>query len=566
MKFLRSLFYSFSGLISKLPGFSKQKNSLAFLNGAQFLGVLNDNIFKLVLVFLMIETLGKNSASSILSAAGAIYVIPFLLFSSAAGILADKFSKQRLLVAMKAAEIIIMVLALFAFGMRSQWGSFTLLFLLSTHSAMFGPSKYGIIPELVPKEGVSRANGLVTSFTYLAMIVGTFLASFLTDITNHNFMFVVSFCLLVAMSGFICAFGIKKTPSQGSKKKLNPFFISEIYQTLRFCNEKKHMLPAIYGAAYFLFLGAFTQLNIIPYGMQSLGLSDVAGGYLFLSTALGIALGSYLAGKASRKRVELGLSCFACFAMSLLFILLSIFSHHLFFVIICLVLVGICGGAFIVPCETFMQVNSPDEKRGQVIAAANFLSFSGVLLASFTLFFFSQVLGLSSAQGFFAVALLSLVVAILLIMRIADLSLSYFSRKILHLFFKVKAEHFELLGKNPKAILILKNATKLDAWLLLGILPETRFMVREIKPSLWSRFFYNVTSVPPEEKLETYATYLKENERACLFLKDGTLPEIPPKTPSLASLLKVRTAPAITVTFVRSGVSTVITFTEPASP
>lgn len=559
--FLRSRFYAFNHLMSKLPGFSKQQHSLSFLNIAQFLGVLNDNIFKLVMVFLLIETLGQEKASSILSAVGAIYVIPFLLFSSAAGILADRFSKQRLLVAMKAAEIVIMGLALFAFGWRMAWASYTLLFFLSMHSAMFGPSKYGIIPELVSKEKISRANGSVTAFTYLAMILGTFLASFLTDVTGHNFVLIAGFCLLIAVGGFISAFGIKRTPAQGSQKKLNPFFISEIWETLRFCRKKKHLLPSIFGSSFFLFLGAFIQLNIIPYAMQSLGLTEVAGGYLFLSTALGIAFGSFLAGKASRKRIELGLPCFAGIVMSVVLLLLALFSHHLIFVIICLMLLGICGGTFIVPCDSFLQVNSPDEKRGQVIAASNFLSFAGVLIASVTLFFFSEVLEIRSATGFGLIAAVTLIISIVFTLRLSDLSLPYFSRKILKPLYSVKGQHLELLDKHPKAMLLLSDPTKLERLLFLAICPDIRFFLIEQNPSLWSRLFYNVTSVRPEEKIEHYAAYLKENERGCLLIKNGNFPKLPEKSSVLKKLLLTAQPPEFLFSRVeRNGLSTLIRF------
>lgn len=517
--FISSFFHVLNRSISKLPGFATQKNSVAFLNCAQFLGVLNDNIYKLVMVFLLIESLGSDHASSILSAAGAIYVIPFLLFSSIAGIIADRFSKQRLLVGMKAAEIFIMILALFAFGFKSEWASYTLLFFLSTHSALFGPSKYGIIPELVSKEQVSKTNGLITSFTYLAMILGTFLASFLTDISGHNFVLIAGVCLLIAISGFISAFGIKRTPSQGSEKKLSLFFVSEIYQTLKFCRQKKHLLSAIFGAAFFLFLGAFTQLNIIPFAIQSLNLSDIAGGYLFLSTALGIAFGAYLAGKASRKRIELGLSCFSGVVMSLFLLLLSLFSHHLYFVIFCLVMVGICGGTFIVPFESFIQVASPDEKRGQVIAANNFLSFSGVLLASFTLFFFSQILGIKSAGGFAIVGIATFIFSCLLILRLGDLSLPYFARKVINPFYRVKLANQELLNATSEPLLILSNPTKMDILLLLVALPDLRFFLIEEKASFWS-LFYNFTSISSKEDTTSLLSFLKEGERGCLISKE----------------------------------------------
>jgi acyl-[acyl-carrier-protein]-phospholipid O-acyltransferase/long-chain-fatty-acid--[acyl-carrier-protein] ligase len=534
--FFRSRFHTLNRWISKLPGFSKQKNSIAFLNVAQFLGVLNDNIFKLVMVFLLIESLGHDKASNILSAAGAIYVIPFLLFSSAAGILADRFSKQRLLVAMKGAEIIIMTLALFIFGWRSEWGSYTLLFFLSMHSALFGPSKYGIIPELVSKENVPRANGLITSFTYLAMILGTFLASFLTDITNYNFVLIAGFCLLVALSGFISAFGIRRTPSQGSNKRLNPFFISEIYQTLKFCRQKKHLLPAIFSAAFFLFLGAFTQLNIIPFAMQSLKLSEVAGGYLFLSTALGIAFGAYLGGRISRKKVELGLSCVTGAFMSVLLFLLALFPHNLYFVIFCLILLGICGGIFIVPFESFIQIASPDEKRGQVIAAGNFLSFSGVLIASFALFFFSQVLEITSAIGFALVGVITLIVAGILFFRLADYTLPYLTKKLLLPFCRVKINNFEVVEKSSNALLMVPDASFSEACLLLPIVPGIRLFVIEQTPSLWN-LFYNISSIKPDTTQEEIYSLLKEGERGCVLIKEGLTLETSKKTSFFKGLL-----------------------------
>ena len=120
---------------------------------------------------------------------------------------------------MKLAEILLMALAIVAFSTKSIWGCYTLLFFLSTHSAMFGPSKYGIIAELVPSDYVSRANRIITSFTYLAIITGTFLASFLTEITDHRFVLIAIFCLVVALAGFVSSLAIKPTPRKTPKQK-----------------------------------------------------------------------------------------------------------------------------------------------------------------------------------------------------------------------------------------------------------------------------------------------------------------------------------------------------------
>lgn len=508
------------------------KHSLGFLNITQFLGVINDNVFKFVMAFLLIDTLGHSEASSILSATGAIYVIPFLLFSSSAGILADRFSKQKLLVFMKIAEILLMILAIFAFANKSVWGCFSLLFVMSTHSAIFGPSKYGIIPELVPSDAVSRANGLITSFTYLAIIVGTFLASFLTEITNRHFVLIAIFCLLVAIGGFFSALAVKPTPAQGSTKKINFFFIREIFRTLKYTLGIRHLLPAIFGSAFFLMVGAFTQLNIIPFAMQSLNLSEVAGGYLFLATALGIALGSFLAGKASRKRIELGLSCLAGIGIALLFVFLAFFSDSLFMVILSLAGIGILGGAFIVPFDTFIQVNSDHGMRGQTIGAANFISFAGVLLASFALYFFNQVCGFSSATSFAIMGLLTLAVSIVFTLRLSDLSLPFFSRKIYSHFCHFRRPWTEEIEKSGNAILILEEASWNRALLLAGCLPNIHFLIPE-ESKHWHRhlsLFYSFHKIPSEkttdEILSTAKRYLDQGLIPCVIW-DGVLTEKP---------------------------------------
>lgn len=368
-----------------------------------------------------------------------------------------------------------MGLAIFAFHAKVAWGCYSLLFLLSTHSALFGPSKYGIIAELVPADAIPKANGLITSFTYLAIIVGTFLASFLTEITNRHFVFIALFCWLVAFVGFLSALCIKKTFAQGSNKKINWFFVREIYHTLVFCKSRRHLLPAIFGAAYFLFLGAFTQLNIIPFALQSLHLQEVSGGYLFLSTALGIAFGAYVVGKALKKRVELGLPCLAGLGLSLLFVLLWIFSASLVKVVILLIATGILGGIFTVPFDSFIQIYSPNEKRGQVIGASNFLSFLGVLLASFALYLFSHILHFSSASGFAAVGILTAIVSLILCIRLSDMTIPYLSKKILYPLCKFHPPAID--EKSPRTLILLPEGSWKEALLLSGAIPNLHFYI-----------------------------------------------------------------------------------------
>ncbi|MBS0649304.1 MAG: MFS transporter [Verrucomicrobia bacterium] len=536
MAFLKkSLLVKLNHFLSKLPGFSRpDKHSLHFLNIAQFMGALNDNIFKLVIAYFLIDLKGTAHASTILAKIGATFVIPFLLFSSTAGVLADRFSKQRLMMLYKGIEMGTMVLAMIAFASKSAWASYLLLFMLSTHSALFGPPKYAIISELVPKERVPSANGLITSFTYLAIIIGTFLASFLTEMTGRNYVIVAFFCLMIAIIGFISTFGIRHTPAQGSDKKLNFLFVREIYSTLVFCRSQKHLLVAVCGSAYFLFIGAFIQLNIIPYAISALHLSEIAGGYLFLSTAFGIVLGAYLGGKVSKKRVELGLSCFAALFIALLLLLLWVYRHHLIAVVFLLVGIGVFGGLFIVPFDSFVQLFSPNEKRGQIIAANNFLSFCGVLLASGALYLYSAILGLSPSIGFAVTGGFTLLLALFVISRLSDLSLSFFSRHILHPLNHIHTDGQNLLEKNPGAILILQRASWKKAMLLLSAAPNAYLLLRQGAKRRFPWFnwlFYSVRLVPSDDSLQSLLEKAKEvSDRdeavnPCILVETDKLPE-----------------------------------------
>jgi len=548
--------------LSKIPGFSKpDKQSLSYLNAVQFFGALNDNIYKLAVIFFIIRLEGTENANYILSAAGAIFVIPFLLFSSAAGILSDRLSKSRFIIAIKSSEIVIMLFALFAFALKIKIGSYILLFLLSTQSAIFGPAKYSIIPELVPKTRVSKANGLITSFTYLAIIAGTFLASFLTEVTDYNFLVVGSFCLAIAILGFVCSFGIKYTPpTAGIKKKLNPLFVREIYRTLKECSSKKHLLVVIFSSAYFLFIGAFTQLNIIPFAIESLGLTEVAGGYLFLTTALGIALGSFIAGRASKKRIEIGLSCLAGFVISLAFFALAAFQHSVIFAAISLFILGMFGGNFVVPLDAYIQLFSAKESRSHVIAATNFLSFLGVLIASSAILLLNQVLGLKGAMSFGVVGVITLVYTLFMSMRLFDHLISYTARRFGLRLRKVKVTNHTLALKSNRPILILEDASLYKAFLLSGVIPNIKWLVPKQRAKLFPSLLYSVHAIQKKDHLDELLTesITQKDEVPCLYLKKR-LPAKQKSGFSLSQFFKTTHSEPIHVTFKKSSEKKLLT-------
>jgi acyl-[acyl-carrier-protein]-phospholipid O-acyltransferase/long-chain-fatty-acid--[acyl-carrier-protein] ligase len=528
----------------------KENHSLWMLNITQFLGVINDNLYKLLLIFLFIHVLGQEKAPALLSAAGIIYVLPFLLFSSSAGILADRYSKQKIIQILKGSEVIIMALVILGFYFESLLGSYVLLFFLATHSAMFGPSKYGIIPELVTKDYITKANGLITSFTYMAMIIGTFLASFLTHISDKHFIFTAVACLTIAILGFISSLLIEKTPAQESNKQLSWLFIREISSTLQFCRTIPHLRLAILGSAFFLFIGAFAQLNMIPFAIHSLHLSEIAGGYLFLILAIGIAAGSFLCGRWMKKKVNLQISCFAGLVLSLSLIFLEDLSFSLTATSTLLIIMGIAGGVFVIPFDSFIQINSPIETRGQVIAATNFLSFIGVLVASISIFLLNGILDFSPGASFRAFGLASLLLVIFLSKQLWPNSIQITLNKILWRIYRVRLKNEENIT-NTSCVYVLENATAMKLMILRGVIPDLHPLIAaNHKNILLYRWMFGI------EKIDSYATQeqalfetenrLKHHQNPCLCLNDFFLP-IPKEPFNIKKLFNKKTIKLVSI-------------------
>lgn len=511
-------------------------SSFTYLNITQFLGALNDNIYKLLIVYLFIQIEGIENSHTILSITGAIFVLPFLLFSAPSGTLADRYSKRNIIVATKAFELLIMLFGVLAFYYESKIGSYAILFLLATQSALFGPSKYGIIPEIVPTERISRANGMMTSFTFLAIIFGTFLASFLLDITNRDFIVAAIFCTVISLIGLLASFCIAYTPPSGNQTKINFYIFSQIFNSLRIASKEPSLLTAVIGSAFFLFLGAFVQLNMIPFAVQSLQLTDVQGGYLFLITAIGIGTGSLIAGKISGKLVELGLVPIGGIGVVICAYLLDLFSNQLFAVVPLVGLLGMFGGIYAIPLDSYIQFASPKECRGQIVGATNFLSFLGVLFASGLLYLLSEVFQIRSDKGFTVMGSIVLIVSIVMTYQYFDYLTRFIGMLLSRLHFEITFSGQNNIPSTP-AIYICYHTAWNDTLLLLGSQRRRMrfFIEQEHDHSKWLKRLYHllrIVSIPSIEPLENnqisltvIKNTLKKGISVCIFVENPNVLE-----------------------------------------
>lgn len=437
------------------------------LNATQFLGAMNDNILKLLIVFFLIHQQGQDRAGIVTATAGVFFVLPFLLFSAPAGGLADRCSKARVSVWVKLLEVAVTLLAVLAFAKGVAWLLYLTLFLMATHSAFFAPAKYGIIPELAQREELSRANGLIEAFTFLAIIFGTTLASALVQGSGGRFWLAACFCLAVAVIGLACAMRLPKVPPAAPERRIH-LFPTEILRTLALVKHDRWLMLAIIGFAWFMLVGAFTQLNLIGYGIQHLGLSEVHSNYLFLASALGIAAGSLLAARLSGKDVEFGIVPLGAIGLTIAPVLLHNAPGNVPTVLAIIVLFGISAGLFSLPLQTFIQVRSEPAIRGEVLAASSFINWVGILLAAGLTYCFSGPLKMTAAQGFSVMGLVTLLLTLITIRILPDFLLRFVALAVMRLLYRIRIDGRQQIPLEGPALLVANHTSWIDALLLIA--------------------------------------------------------------------------------------------------
>jgi acyl-[acyl-carrier-protein]-phospholipid O-acyltransferase/long-chain-fatty-acid--[acyl-carrier-protein] ligase len=387
----------------------------------QFLGAFNDNLFKMVISLFAVNSGSlSHHESGYLPMVGAVFILPFLLFSGYAGHLSDRFNKRTVIIGTKSTEIIAALIGYIVLSSGKVEWMLLALFLMALHSAFFSPAKYGILPEMLPPEELSRANGLLEMSTFLAIILGTSMGGILFAWFKNNPEKIGLILIVIALAGTLFSFGTGKVPSPPAKPpfRWNPW--SETVTGSRKLILHSQLGIAVLFISLFWFFGALLQMDIILYGKEVMALDDLkiglSGGFL----ALGIGSGSLLAGYLSGNKIELGLVPVGLFGLALFSLLLSLSGFSYLFLAAVLVLLGGAGGLFIVPLNAFLQQMSPPAEKGRLLATNNFYNMGGVLLASGVLWFLRDFLQIHPGEILMIFGILLLGAAYLLLTRSPD--------------------------------------------------------------------------------------------------------------------------------------------------
>ncbi len=466
--------------IGKYKDLLKIGSFQAFL-WTQFLGAFNDNLYKMVVSLVAVNmATGSDGGSGYLSLVGIIFMLPFLLCSGYAGYIADVYSKRTILVITTVFEIVVMGLGFLAtFSGRIEW-LLGVLFLMALQSTFFSPAKYGILPEMLPDKDLSRANGLLEMSTFLAIILGTSVGGMLFTRWQGHLHLISLILLGIAIIGTLSSLGIVRVPPSGAQKgfRLNPW--TEITRgILRLYRERTLWLTAL-GIAYFWFLGALLQMDLLLLGKEVLKINESWLGILLTALVFGIGMGSIVAGRLAGDKVELGLVPLGALGIGgfslLFFFAVPVYS----LVAIALGCLGFFGGVFIVPLNALLQQKSGREEKGQVIATTNVFTTIGILLASGVLWILHDLGQFSANQIILIAGVFTLGATIYVLWLLPDFLIRFILWILTHSLYRIRIIGQEHVPFRGPALLVCNHLSYVDGFLVGACVQRfIRFMVYE---------------------------------------------------------------------------------------
>jgi len=368
------------------PGVAR---SLGGLLTAQLMGAFNDNAWKQLVILLGVaaaarEAGGRGHAETAAQWHTAIaqiaLMIPLLAISLPAGVLADRVSKTSVIIWMKAFELVLMTLGALALMWRPEGGTalLAILCLLGVQAALFSPAKYGILPEVLPHDRLSKANALLETCTNLAIIGGTVGGGVLLAMSGGRPWLAGIVLVVCAVAGLSASLAIPRVPPARSEGGLAAT-IGMAYDAIR---ADRVLRLAVIGQVIVWSIASLVPAPILPYAKVVLGLDDSRAGLPLGALGIGIGVGCLLAGKLSASNVEYGLIPLGAFGMALSALVFAAWGPGLIGTMAVLGVLGLFAGLLLVPLNALIQWRTPADRRGAVIAFTNVLVYAGMLAGS----------------------------------------------------------------------------------------------------------------------------------------------------------------------------------------
>ena len=517
----------------------------------QLLTAVNDNTFRWLAIGLGKQVLERSDNEEhiglILMAGTACFVLPYLVLAAPAGYVADRFSKRSVILCCKVAEIGLATLGVAAMLTGNVFFLLAVVAMFGMQSALFSPARLGSIPELLPVERISAANGLMGLTTVIATVIGMALGNVLADRVRDQFATGIALSAMALMGcavlGWLASLLIVRLPPADPTLAFPVNPVRKMVSELRELASRRRLLRVALGIVFFWSVGALAQLNIDQFAFESGATRQTQIVPLLLALVAGVGAGSVLAGYWSAGRVELGILPLGAAGLVLNAVLLSfvpddvitaevVWTGYYGWTAFLLFALGISAGLFDVPLESYLQHHSPPQSRGSVLAASNLLTFSGILAAAVLFAGMRAPLRgeeplLTSRQIFLLSGLLTVPVFLYIVWLIPQASVRFVVWLASKTVYRIRVFGHDNLPERGGALLVANHVSWLDGPLML--LTSSR-PVRVLAflgdfENHWLRRLaarFGVMLVSPQPKavmaaLRTARKALQNGELVCIF-------------------------------------------------
>jgi 1-acyl-sn-glycerol-3-phosphate acyltransferase len=516
----------------------------------QFLGALNDNVFKVGFTSLVTYEAARFSGVDTKTAAfviSAIFIAPFLLFSATSGQIADKYDKATLARLVKTFEIAIMLVGAAGFLTHHAPLLYLCTFLMGVHSTLFGPVKYAYLPQHLDERELVGGNGLVETGTFVAILIGTIVGGAAAAFTGAGAAILASVCVAVALAGRAVSSFVPASPALQPELRINWNPVSETWRNLALARGNRTVFLSLLGISWLWFVGATFLTSFFNFAKDVLSASPDVVTVLLATFSLGIGCGSLLCERLSKRRVEVGLVPLGSIGMSVFAIDLYFASHALppaghllgvgeflgklahWRVLADLFLLAMFGGFYSVPLYALIQARSQPTHRARIIAANNILNALFMIVSALMAIALTSA-GVSIPGIFLTTAILNVAVAAYIYSLVPEFLLRFVAWLLVHTFYRIRLVHAERIPETGAAVLVCNHVSYVDAIVIMAeSLRPIRFVMdhRIFRTPFAGWLFRHAKGIPIapahedaallERAYDACAAALEEGELVCIF-------------------------------------------------
>jgi 1-acyl-sn-glycerol-3-phosphate acyltransferase len=546
----------------------------------QALGAFNDNVFKNALAIMVTFKAAQLTAGQInlyVNLAAGLFILPFFLFSATAGQIAEKYEKSALIRYVKLLEVGIMLLAVLGFWLDSVGFLMSVLFLMGTQSALFGPVKYAILPQHLRDHELVGGNGLVEMGTFIAILLGTMLGGWQIALDGGQW-WVGGTLVAIAVLGYVVSRHVPPAPAAAPALSINWNPVTETWRNFQFMKTNRTVFLSVLGISWFWLYGATFLAQLPAYTKQYLGGDESVVTLMLTAFSLGVGAGSLLCERMSGRKVEMGLVPLGAIGLTL-------FGLDLYFakpdvaaltglswrefldvagngrVAFDLLMIGVFGGFYIVPLYALIQSRSAPSHRSRIIAGNNILNALFMVVSAVAAILLLDA-GLSIPELLLTVALMNAAVAVFIFGLLPEFLMRFVVWILINLLYRIRTEGLDRIPDEGPCIVAANHVSFIDALIVGGTIRRpVRFVMyyKIFRIPVLSWIFKTAGAIPiagakedpelMEKAFDRIEEYLKAGEVVGIFPEGGLTPDgsIQPFRPGIERILARSPVPVVPV-------------------